>query len=99
MARGFAALTPERQREIASLGGKAAHAVGRAHQWTQETAREAGRKGGVAVQAKYGRNHMAEIGREGGNKLAENKARMAEMGRKGGLVAGKRRRRAAREAR
>jgi hypothetical protein len=49
--QGFAALTPERRKEIASLGGKAAHAQGVGHQWTEETARIAGRKGGTARQA------------------------------------------------
>lgn len=44
--RGFASMDPERQREIASKGGKAAHASGRAHEFSPEEAREAGRKGG-----------------------------------------------------
>jgi general stress protein YciG len=38
----------QKQREIASKGGKAAHAKGTAHEWTSEEAREAGRKGGMA---------------------------------------------------
>ena len=42
--RGFAAMSPEKQREIASLGGKAAHASGHAHEFTIEEARNAGRK-------------------------------------------------------
>lgn len=46
--RGFAAMDPERQRQIASEGGKAAHASGRAHQFNTVEAREAGRKGGLA---------------------------------------------------
>jgi general stress protein YciG len=37
-----------KQKEIASKGGKAAHAKGTAHEWTSEEAREAGRKGGMA---------------------------------------------------
>jgi general stress protein YciG len=37
-----------KQREIASKGGKAAHQKGTAHEWTSEEAREAGRKGGMA---------------------------------------------------
>lgn len=45
--RGFAAMSPERQREIASKGGRAAHEQGVAHQWTSEEARLAGRKGGM----------------------------------------------------
>ena len=46
--RGFASMNRDKQREIASKGGKAAHAKGRAHEWTAEEAREAGRKGGIA---------------------------------------------------
>ena len=44
--RGFAAMDPQRQREIARIGGKAAHQQGVAHRWTSDEAREAGRKGG-----------------------------------------------------
>jgi general stress protein YciG len=46
--RGFASMDPERQREIASEGGKAAHESGNAHEFTSEEAREAGKKGGQA---------------------------------------------------
>jgi uncharacterized protein len=46
--RGFASMDPEKQREIASKGGHAAHAKGTAHEFTSEEAREAGRKGGRA---------------------------------------------------
>ncbi len=46
--RGFASMDLVKQREIASKGGKAAHAQGTAHRWSREEAREAGRKGGVA---------------------------------------------------
>lgn len=46
--RGFASMAPERQREIASLGGRAAHRDGTAHEFTSEEARAAGRKGGEA---------------------------------------------------
>ncbi len=42
--RGFAAMDPARQREIASLGGRAAHQSGHAHEFTSEEARAAGRK-------------------------------------------------------
>jgi len=44
--RGFASMTAEKKREIASKGGKAAHALGTAHKWTSEEAQAAGRKGG-----------------------------------------------------
>lgn len=46
--RGFASMDPEKQREIASKGGKAAHAKGTAHEFSSEEAREAGCKGGQA---------------------------------------------------
>ena len=46
--RGFASMDRVKQREIASKGGKAAHAKGTAHEWTSDEAREAGRKGGMA---------------------------------------------------
>lgn len=46
--RGFASMPRERQREIASLGGRAAHRDGTAHEFTPEEARAAGRKGGEA---------------------------------------------------
>jgi uncharacterized protein len=62
--RGFASMDAGRQREIASKGGRAAHAQGRAHRFTPDEAREAGRKGGKVVS--QDRQHMAEIGREGG---------------------------------
>ena len=46
--RGFASMDPQRQKESASLGGKAAHASGKAHEFNTAEAREAGRKGGRA---------------------------------------------------
>lgn len=45
-------MDPDRQREIASMGGKAAHASGHAHEFTSEEARAAGHKGGQATGAK-----------------------------------------------
>ncbi len=62
--RGFASMDRDRQREIASKGGKAAHALGSAHEFTAEEARIAGRKGGETVSRD--RAHMAAIGRAGG---------------------------------
>jgi uncharacterized protein len=68
--RGFASMDASRQREIASKGGKAAHAKGTAHEWTPDEARVAGRKGGEAVSRD--RAHMAAIGREGGGARGRN---------------------------
>jgi len=48
--RGFGSMDEEKQREIASNGGKAAHEKGTAHEFTSEEAREAGRKGGQQSQ-------------------------------------------------
>jgi general stress protein YciG len=45
--RGFASMDPARQREIASMGGREAHARGTAHEFDSNEAREAGRKGGM----------------------------------------------------
>lgn len=61
---GFAGLSAERRREICRQGGIAAHRSGRAHEFTSEEARQAGRKGGVAVSRN--REHMSAIGRMGG---------------------------------
>ena len=62
--RGFASMDRNKQREIASKGGKAAHQKGTAHEWTSEEAREAGRKGGMA-------SHRRKQEQQGGG-TAEN---------------------------
>lgn|SRR5687768_9786912 len=49
--RGFASMDAERQRAIASAGGRAAHRSGNAHEFNAEEAREAGRRGGLARSA------------------------------------------------
>jgi general stress protein YciG len=69
--QGFGRMDPERQREIARQGGKAAHALGCAHEFTVEEASEAGRKGGQSVSRD--RAHMAEIGRRGGEARARRR--------------------------
>jgi hypothetical protein len=61
--RGFAGMDPERQRQISSQGGKAAHQKGTAHEFDSEEAREAGRKGGMVSG---GRRRTRESGPEGG---------------------------------
>lgn len=43
---GFAAMPSEKVRQIASMGGKAAHALGTAHKFTSAEAQAAGRRGG-----------------------------------------------------
>ena len=71
--RGFAGMDPQRQREIASKGGRMAHRKGTAHQFDSREAREAGRLGGVAVSRD--RDHMAAIGRKGGEASGGRRAR------------------------
>jgi general stress protein YciG len=85
--RGFATMDMERQREIASKGGKAAHAKGRAHEFSPEEARIAGHKGGEVVSRN--REHMAAIGRAGGHARGRNRALRAADDR--GQVAGENR--------
>ena len=75
--RGFASMDAAKQREIASKGGRAAHAKGTAHEFTSDEARVAGRKGGEAVSRD--RQHMSNIGREGGHSRGA-RARAAAQG-------------------
>ena len=48
-------MSAEKQREIASKGGRAAHEKGTAHEWTADEARNAGRKGGQVSRGGRGR--------------------------------------------
>lgn len=67
--KGFAAMDDAQKRQIASQGGKRAHALGVAHEFDAEEARAAGSIGGRKVSAN--REHMREIGRRGGLKRQE----------------------------
>ena len=58
--RGFAAMDRKKVSEIASKGGKAAHAAGTAHQFTSDEARVAGKKGGIAPHVRRGRGPRAQ---------------------------------------
>jgi len=71
----------ERQRAIASSGGKAAHALGVAHEFSSAEASAAGAIGGRSVSAN--REHMREIGRRGGIARGESRraAKMADESR------------------
>jgi hypothetical protein len=55
-------MSPEKQREIASKGGRAAHQKGTAHEWTSEEARSAGRKGGQISRGGRGRLVVPQAG-------------------------------------
>src|SRR3954447_16868947 len=85
--RGFASMDAERQREIARKGGRAAHEKGKAHEFTPDEARAAGRKGGEKVS--LNRKHMAEIGRRGGRSSAQRRRPSGnEPGQQGGEFGG-----------
>lgn len=87
--RGFAAMDAEQQRQIASKGGQAAHQKGTAHEFDSEEARRAGKKGGVAVSRD--REHMAAIGRKGGESrqsAQRNAANAAKENRPDGVSGG-----------
>ena len=71
--RGFASMDPAKRRAIASMGGKAVQATGKAHRFNTEEAREAGRKGGTVAAAKgtahrFNSEEAREAGRKGGKK-------------------------------
>ena len=83
--RGFASMDPAKQREIASKGGRAAHAKGTAHEFTSDEARVAGRKGGEAVSRD--RAHMSAIGREGGHSRGRTRQTQVSQGFGGGSSA------------
>jgi len=80
--RGFAGMDESKQREIASEGGRAAHESGRAHEFSSEEAREAGRKGGESVSED--REHMAEIGQKGGEQRQGASSTGGESSKRGG---------------
>lgn len=62
--RGFAAMDPAKQREIASQGGKASHKLGTGHEWSREEARIAGQKGGKASRGGRGKLPEPEAPKE-----------------------------------
>lgn len=67
-AKGFATMTPDRVKEIAGQGGRAAHKKGKAHQFSTVEAIDAGRKGGQTIS--QNREYMRELGRKGGQARA-----------------------------
>ena len=79
--RGFAAMNAQKQREIASKGGRAAHQKGTAHEFSSQEASAAGRKGGLTVS--QNRAHMSEIGRQGGR--ARSRAQAMPVAKQGSV--------------
>ncbi len=72
--RGFASMDRNKQREIASKGGKAAHQKGTAHEWTSEEAREAGRKGGMASHRRKQQQKEGDEGVESSQPVGSSEA-------------------------
>src|SRR5665213_2037261 len=94
--RGFASMNQERQRQIASMGGKAVPDEKRSFSQNRRLAAEAGRKGGQSVpgaKRSFSQNRQlaAVAGRKGGQSVpdekrsfSQNPGLAAQAGRKGG---------------
>lgn len=78
--RGFASMEKGRQKEVASRGGKAAHRVGKAHEFTSQEARVAGRKGGEVTARTHGESFYSAIGKKGGKSRALRNEEPADEG-------------------
>ncbi|HEY1147212.1 MAG TPA: KGG domain-containing protein [Pseudoduganella sp.] len=75
--RGFASMDPQKQREIASEGGKAAHASGNAHEFTSEEARKAGSM-----------SHKNDGNRQSGSSDSDNRGSSGSRQSSGGSTRG-----------
>lgn len=70
--RGFASMDPARQREIASQGGRAAHASGNAHEFTSEEARAAGALShGRRSQSRQAQQQATQGNQQAGHSMAQ----------------------------
>jgi general stress protein YciG len=78
--RGFASMDSEKAREIHRLGGQMAHRRGKAHTFTPEEAREAGKKGGRSVSRD--RAYMTKIGHRGLMSQRRQRAKAKDQNRK-----------------
>lgn len=76
--RGFASMSPERMRQVCSLGGKAAHALGKAHKFTPEEASAAAKAGHSRGTAhEFNREEARIAGRKGGLVRAANRKNLS----------------------
>ncbi|AXA90633.1 KGG domain-containing protein [Massilia sp. YMA4] len=82
--RGFASMDPERQREIASEGGRAAHASGNAHEFNSEEARRAGSMSHKNDGNRQSGNEGNGGGNRGGNQGGNQGGRQGGSGTQGG---------------
>lgn len=78
---GFQLLDPEQHRAVCAAGGRAAQAKPGAHRFTADTAREAGRKGGLLVSQRPG--HMRALALKGGVVTSSRPGHMAMIGARG----------------
>lgn len=87
--RGFASMDDDKQRDIASEGGKAAHESGNAHEFSSEEARKAGQKGGKVAHERgtaheFSSEEARKAGEKGGEAVSQDRSHMADIGQKGG---------------
>src|SRR5271166_2474035 len=74
--RGFAAMSPDKRRELGSKGGKTAHARGTANKFTSESASRAGKISHARGTAhKWTSEEAREAGRKGGASLRDRHAK------------------------
>jgi general stress protein YciG len=79
--RGFASMDKERQKNIASKGGRAAHEKGTAHEFSPDEASVAARRGHERGTAhEFTREEARIAGRKGGLARAMNRAKAATEG-------------------
>ena len=78
--RGFASMDPQKQREIASEGGRAAHASGNAHEFTSEEARRAGSMSHKNDNQQSGGRGSQQSGNQGGNQVGNQGGRGTQGG-------------------
>ncbi len=83
--RGFAGMDADKQREIASKGGRAAHEKGTAHEFTSEEARRAGSMShGNRQSAESRSSTKASTTASSGNKQGSSRSGSSGSGSKSG---------------
>ncbi|GAB3452573.1 hypothetical protein GCM10027321_01490 [Massilia terrae] len=79
--RGFASMDPQKQREIASEGGRAAHASGNAHEFNSQEAREAGKQSHKNDNQQSGSSSGSQSGsRSGSSSQSGNQGSQGSQG-------------------
>ena len=78
--RGFASMDAQKQRDIASKGGRAAHEKGTAHEFDSSEAKAAGRKGGrVAHERGTAHEFTSQEARTAGRKGGQSRGKRTQM--------------------